>query len=61
MPVAGAWAALRVRDIRLYMIGLTLSLFGDSVFLVVAGIWVKDLTGSDGAAGMVNFCIWRRR
>ncbi|MCE6998252.1 MFS transporter [Saccharothrix sp. S26] len=40
------------------MIGLTLSLFGDSMFLVVAGIWVKDLTGSDAAAGMVNFCIW---
>ncbi|MFI9811817.1 MFS transporter [Saccharothrix variisporea] len=58
MPVTGAWAALRVRDIRMYMIGLTLSLFGDSIFLVVAGIWVKDLTGSDGAAGMVNFCIW---
>lgn len=58
MPITSAWAALRVRDIRLYMIGLTLSLFGDSVFLVVAGIWVKDLTGSDGAAGMVNFCIW---
>ncbi|MFJ6671223.1 MFS transporter [Actinosynnema sp. NPDC091369] len=58
MPATSAWAALRVRDIRLYMIGLTLSLFGDSVFLVVAGIWVKDLTGSDGAAGMVNFCIW---
>ncbi|MGW4115104.1 MFS transporter [Actinosynnema sp. NPDC004786] len=58
MPITSAWAALRVRDIRLYVIGLTLSLFGDSVFLVVAGIWVKDLTGSDGAAGMVNFCIW---
>ena len=58
MPATSAWAALRVRDIRLYMTGLTLSLFGDSVFLVVAGIWVKDLTGSDGAAGMVNFAIW---
>ncbi|MFE9749398.1 MFS transporter [Saccharothrix saharensis] len=58
VPATGAWAALRVRDIRLYVIGLALSLFGDSIFLVVAGIWVKDLTGSDGAAGMVNFCIW---
>src|SRR6476661_6000765 len=32
--------------------GLAASMFGDSLMLIVLGMWVKDLTGSNGAAGM---------
>ena len=36
---------------RLYA-GLTSSMFGDSVMLLVLSMWVKTLTGSNGAAGL---------
>lgn len=42
---------------RLYVVGQTLSLFGDSAMWLALGIWAKQLTGSSGAAGMVIFCI----
>ena len=32
--------------------GLAASMFGDSLMLIVLGMWVKELTGSNGAAGM---------
>ncbi|HEU5107514.1 MAG TPA: MFS transporter, partial [Micromonosporaceae bacterium] len=34
-----------------------LSLFGDTALLLAAGIWVKVLTGSNSAAGLVMFCL----
>lgn len=37
---------------RRYLAGQTLSLVGDSAMWLACGIWVKDLTGSDGAAGL---------
>ncbi|MFU8873660.1 MFS transporter [Micromonospora sp. SL4-19] len=40
------------RRARRYLAGQTLSLIGDSSMWLACGIWVKDLTGSDGAAGM---------
>ena len=45
------------RDMRLYVAGQTLSLFGDSAMWLALGVWAKVLTGSSGAAGMVIFCI----
>lgn len=39
---------------RLYA-GLTVSMFGDSIMLLVLGIWVKVLTGSNALAGLTFF------
>jgi MFS family permease len=39
---------------RVYL-GLSASMFGDSLMLLVMSIWVKDLTGSSGAAGLTFF------
>ena len=36
---------------RLY-VGLTADMFGDSLMLIVLSMWVKTLTGSNGAAGL---------
>jgi MFS family permease len=46
------------RDIRLYLTGLSASLFGNSAMSLVAGIWVKSLTGSDAMAGLVSVCVY---
>ncbi|MER7439631.1 MFS transporter [Micromonospora avicenniae] len=40
------------RRARRYLAAQTLSLVGDSAMLLACGIWVKELTGSDGAAGL---------
>jgi MFS family permease len=42
------------RNGRLYLIGLAASLVGNSAMTLVAGIWVKSLTGSSGQAGLVS-------
>lgn len=41
------------RRFRLLLLGQTLTMFGDVALFLVLAIWVKDLTGSDGAAGSV--------
>jgi MFS family permease len=41
------------RNFRLLLAGQTLTMFGDVALFLVLAIWVKDLTGSDGAAGAV--------
>jgi len=41
------------RDFRLLFAGQTLTMFGDVALFLVLAIWVKDLTGSNGAAGAV--------
>jgi Na+/melibiose symporter-like transporter len=46
---------LRHRDARLLLAGETMSMFGDRAMLLVLGIWVKSLTGSSAAAGLVFF------
>lgn len=46
---------LAYRDARLLLAGQTLSLFGDLALFLVLGIWVKALTGSNAAAGLVFF------
>jgi len=46
---------LAYHDARLLIAGQTLSLFGDLALFLVLGIWVKALTGSNAAAGLVFF------
>jgi MFS family permease len=41
------------RNFRLLVMGQTLTMFGDVALFLVLGIWIKDLTGSNGAAGSV--------
>lgn len=43
------------RDARLYITGQALSVLGDSALWLAMGIWVKILTGSNSAAGLVFF------
>jgi MFS family permease len=43
---------LRRRPFRLLWIGQTLSAFGDYAMFLAFGIWAKDLTGSNAAAGL---------
>jgi MFS family permease len=46
---------LRHRDARLLVVGQTLSVFGDRAMFLALGVWVKELTGSSAAAGLVFF------
>jgi hypothetical protein len=46
------------RNGRLYLVGLAASLIGNSAMSLVAGIWVKSLTGSSAEAGLVSVCIY---
>jgi MFS family permease len=46
---------LALRNARLLLIGQTLSLFGDTAMFLVLAIWVKTLTNSNSAAGLVFF------
>lgn len=50
-------AVLRLPDFRLLFAGLSASMAGDALMLLVFGIWVKTLTGSNGAAGLVTLFI----
>ena len=45
------------RDLRRLLVGQVASLLGDSMMLLVLGVWVKDLTGSSAAAGGVILLI----
>lgn len=47
-----------IRNARLYLTGLAASLIGNSAMSLVAGIWVKSLTGSSAQAGLVSACIY---
>ncbi|WP_433338041.1 MFS transporter [Spirillospora sp. CA-294931] len=46
-------AALRLPAFRLLFAGLAASMVGDALLVLVFAIWVKSLTGSNGAAGLV--------
>ncbi|MEU3603317.1 MFS transporter [Streptomyces sp. NPDC006798] len=56
--VWGAAAVLRDRNARLCLGGVVVSGFGTSALWLVAGIWVKDLTGSDALAALTAFTMW---
>jgi MFS family permease len=43
------------RDIRLALLGRVVSMFGDQALWLANGIWVRELTGSNAAAGLVFF------
>jgi MFS family permease len=45
------------RDMRLYVVAQTLSMFGDTALWLALAVWAKTLTGSSAAAGMVFFGI----
>ncbi len=49
---------LERRNARIYLTGLGCSLVGNSALSLVAGIWVKSLTGSSSQAGLVSVCIY---
>jgi MFS family permease len=46
------------RNARIYLVGLAASLVGNSAMTLVAGVWVKSLTGSSSAAAVVAVCIY---
>ncbi|MEJ7705074.1 MAG: MFS transporter [Geodermatophilaceae bacterium] len=46
-------SALREPRFRRLLVGWSLSNFGDSALFLTLAIWAKDLTGSNGAAGLV--------
>lgn len=54
----GSEERLARRNGRLYLIGIGASLIGDSAMSLVAGIWVKTLTGSSAEAGLVSVCVY---
>jgi MFS family permease len=43
---------------RWYFAGLAASLLGNSAMSLVAGVWVKSLTGSSAQAGLVSACVY---
>ena len=43
------------KDVRVLLAGQSLSMFGDWMMIIVLGIWMKTLTGSSSAAGLVFF------
>ena len=50
-------AVLRLPAFRLLFAGLAASMVGDALLMLVYAIWVKSLTGSNGAAGLVTLFI----
>ncbi|MFJ6388531.1 MFS transporter [Streptomyces sp. NPDC091972] len=52
------WAVLHDRDARLCLTGVLVSGFGTSALWLVSGVWVKDLTGSDGLAALSMLAMW---
>jgi MFS family permease len=42
---------------RVFVAGWTASVFGDWAMFIVLGVWTKDLTGSNSAAGLVFFAL----
>ncbi|MFF4830993.1 MFS transporter [Streptomyces sp. NPDC001315] len=55
------WTVVRVlrdRTAALYLAALVVSGFGTSALWLAAGVWVKDLTGSDGLAALCMLAMW---
>ncbi|MFE9247385.1 MFS transporter [Streptomyces sp. NPDC007088] len=49
---------LRDRPARLFLTAVVVSGFGSSALWLTAGVWVKDLTGSDSLAALCVFALW---
>ncbi|MER8223434.1 MFS transporter [Streptomyces sp. NPDC094143] len=61
MTTGTTWPAARVlrdRDAGLYLCGVVVSGFGTSALWLACGVWVKDLTGSDGLAALCLLAMW---
>ncbi|WP_282702116.1 MFS transporter [Streptomyces sp. CC219B] len=52
------WTVLRDRNAGLCLTGVVVSGFGTSALWLVSGVWVKDLTGSDGLAALCMLAMW---
>ncbi|WP_314222426.1 MFS transporter [Streptomyces zaehneri] len=55
------WSAgrvLRDRDAALYLAASSVSGFGTSALWLASGVWVKDLTGSNGLAALCVLALW---
>jgi len=55
------WTVTRIlwdRNAGLYFTGLVVSAFGTSALGLAAGVWVKDLSGSNGLAALCMFAVW---
>ncbi len=48
---------LRIRNARVFLFGWSVSVFGDWAIFIALGIWMKDLTHSNAAAGLVFFAL----
>lgn len=49
---------LRDRNAGLYLAGVVVSGFGTSALWLASGVWVKDLTGSNGLAALCLLAMW---
>ncbi|MFC9127470.1 MFS transporter [Streptomyces sp. NPDC057099] len=49
---------LRDRNAGLYLSSVVVSGFGTSALWLASGVWVKDLTGSDGLAALCMLAMW---
>ncbi|MGW3987728.1 MFS transporter [Streptomyces sp. NPDC004830] len=61
MTTLTTWPLLRVlrdRAAGLYLCGVVVSGFGTSALWLACGVWVKDLTGSDGLAALCMLALW---
>ncbi|WP_374227558.1 MFS transporter, partial [Streptomyces sp. AC627_RSS907] len=61
MTTRRAWSVARVlrdRNAGLYLAGVVVSGFGTSALWLASGVWVKDLTGSDGLAALCMLAMW---
>ncbi|MFJ4540536.1 MFS transporter [Streptomyces tibetensis] len=61
MTTKTTWPLVRVvrdRDAGLYLSGMVVSGFGTSALWLASGVWVKDLTGSDGLATLCMLAVW---
>jgi MFS family permease len=47
---------LRIRDVRIYLLGDVVSTLGDNALWLAMAIWIKEMTGSSAWAGLVFFC-----
>jgi MFS family permease len=47
---------LQIRNARIFLFGDAVSTLGDSALWFAMAIWMKELTGSSGLAGLVFFC-----
>jgi MFS family permease len=48
---------LALRDARLYLVGQSFSLLGDTALWLALALWARELSGSPSAGALVIFCI----